>query len=245
MAAEIEAYFARLAEIRSTGAATAETSYYGALENLLNAIGKELKPRVICNGQIRNQGAGHPDFGLYTQGQCKAGAPKQGQGLTPERGVVEVKGLADDTWVTAETGQVSDYWQRYGLVLVSNYREFLLIGTDPAGEPVRLEHFSLADSEAAFWNACATPRRTARQQGAAFLEYLKRAMVQLAPLSRPSDLAWLMASYARDALARVELQAELPAPASLRTGLEEALGMRFTGDTGEHFFRATLVQSLV
>jgi hypothetical protein len=31
--------------------------------------------------------------------------------------------------------------------------------------------------------------------------YLKRALAQLAPLSRPADLAWLLASYARDALA--------------------------------------------
>ena len=67
MAQEVETYLKRMAEIHATGSATKETSYYGALENLLNSIGKSLKPRVICNGQIRNQGAGHPDFGLYTQ----------------------------------------------------------------------------------------------------------------------------------------------------------------------------------
>jgi len=58
VAEEVEIYLKRMAEIHATGSATSETSYYGALENLLNSIGKILKPKVICNGQIRNQGAG-------------------------------------------------------------------------------------------------------------------------------------------------------------------------------------------
>lgn len=244
MAREVETYLKRMAEIHATGGATSETSYYGALETLLNAVGKSLKPKVICNGQIRNQGAGHPDFGLYTQTQCRAGAPKEGQGHIPERGVIEVKSLTDENWKTAKTAQISKYWQRYRLVLVTNYRDFLLIGVDTAGQPVRLEGFSLADSDAAFWKACARPRRTAREKGAAFVEYLKRALVQTAPLNRPADLAWLLASYARDALNRVERHAELPALSAVRSGLEEALGMRFEGSKGEHFFRSTLVQTL-
>jgi hypothetical protein len=85
-------YLSRMADIRGTGAATKETSYYSALENLLNQIGKTLKPQVICNGQLRNQGADNPDFGLYTRGQVQRGEPVKGQ--PPERGVIEVKGLA-------------------------------------------------------------------------------------------------------------------------------------------------------
>jgi hypothetical protein len=73
----VEAYLRRMAEIRSTGGATSETSFYGALEALLNTVGTGLKPRVIANGQLRNQGAGHPDFGLYTQTQCRSGRPSR------------------------------------------------------------------------------------------------------------------------------------------------------------------------
>lgn len=242
----VEAYLQRMAEIRSTGGATSETSFYGALETLLNAIGRSLKPRVIANGQLRSQGAGHPDFGLYTQTQCRSGAPMPGQGEVPERGVVEVKGLAEPVLATANTAQVSRYWQRYRLVLVTNYREFLLIGVDPAGggRPMRLEGFSLAPSDAAFWQACARPRATANGKAASFVEYLRRALAHLAPLTRPADLAWLLASYARDALARVEAVASLPALATIRTGLEQALGLRFEAQKGEHFFRSTLVQTL-
>lgn len=239
----VEAYLGRMAEIRAAGGATGETSYYGAFENLLNAVGKGLRPRVVANGQLRNQGAGHPDFGLYTAEQCRGGAPLPGQGAGPERGVVEVKPLADETWATADTAQVSRYWQRYRLVLVTNYRAFLLVGVDGAGRPVRLEAFSLAASDAAFWRACASPRRTAQEQGGPFVEYLRRMLAHLAPLARPADLAWLLASYARDALARVE-RADVPALATVRGGLEQALGLRFEGERGEHFFRSTLVQTL-
>ena len=57
-------------------------------------------------------------------------------------------------------------------------------------------------------------------------------------------MAWFLASYARDALVRVEKKKELPALQTLRSALEEALGMKFTDEKGEHFFRSTLVQTL-
>ena len=192
-----------------------------------------------------NEGAGHPDFGLYTQHQCRSGAPMPGQGEIPERGVVEVKGLTEEVLATSDTKQVSKYWKRYRLVLVTNYREFLLIGVDPAGgEPMRLEGFSLAATDAAFWQACSKPGMLVKAKAATFLEYLLRSLTHLAPLTRPADLAWLLASYARDALARVEAVAKLPALATLRTGLEQALGLKFDAQKGEHFFRSTLVQTL-
>ena len=57
-------------------------------------------------------------------------------------------------------------------------------------------------------------------------------------------MAWFLASYARDALFRVEQQEQLPALQTVRTALEEALGMKFTAEKGEHFFRSTLVQTI-
>ena len=69
-------------------------------------------------------------------------------------------------------------------------------------------------------------------------------MLHAAPLTAPADLAWFLASYARDAHARVDAQADLPALAALRTAMEKALGMEFQGPEGEHFFRSTLVQTL-
>ena len=76
----VEAYFADLGRIRATGGATGELSYHPALGILLNAVGSALKPRVFCVGELANQGAGHPDFGLYAARQVQKGRPCEGQG---------------------------------------------------------------------------------------------------------------------------------------------------------------------
>ena len=57
-------------------------------------------------------------------------------------------------------------------------------------------------------------------------------------------MAWLLASYARDALARVEAAGEEPSLKAVRVALEDALGVRFEGEKGANFFRSTLVQTL-
>ena len=62
----VETYLAALREIRATGGATNERSLYPPLADLLNAVGAALKPKVFCVSDIADQGAGHPDFGLYT-----------------------------------------------------------------------------------------------------------------------------------------------------------------------------------
>ena len=105
--------------------------------------------------------------------------------------------------------------------------------------------FALADSEQDFWqHKAAHPRATAQQKGEQFIEFIKRACLHAAPLVNPKDVAWFLASYARDALFRVEQQKQLPALQTVRSALEEALGMKFTEEKGEHFFRSTLVQTL-
>jgi len=109
---------------------------------------------------------------------------------------------------------------------------------------VRLEAFTLSASDSAFWAACAAPQRAAKQLGDPFVDYLRRTLAYLAPLTRPSDLAWLLASYAREALRRIESHVNLPALATVRGGLEQALGLRFDDAKGEHFFRSTLVQTI-
>jgi len=55
----------------------------------------------------------------------------------------------------------------------------------------------------------------------------------------------LLASYARDGLARIEAVGDnAPQLTALRTALEEALGVQFKGDKGTRFFYSTLVQTL-
>ena len=242
LAAAVEVYFADLRRVRASGGATGERSSYGPLANLLNAVGAALKPKVFCVQELADQGAGHPDFGLYAAKQVQRGQPREGQ--TPERGVVEVKAVDDDAWLTAASDQVSRYWGRYRLVLATNTRDFVLVGEDAAGRPLKLESLRLAESAEDFARRLETPRAFARAVGAGLGEYLARALSHRAALAEPKDLAWLLASYARDGLARVEAAGEAPALAALRGALEEALGVRFEGARGARFFRSTLVQTL-
>ena len=238
----VETYLADLQRIRASGGATGERSSYGPLANLLNAIGATLKPKVFCVGELADQGAGHPDFGLYAAKQVQKGQPKQGQ--VPEGGVVEVKAADDDAWLTAAGDQVSRYWGRYRLVLVTNTRDFVLVGEDAAGRPAKLETFRLAASAAEFTQRLESPRAFADEVSAGLGEYLCRALAHRARLVEPKDLAWLLASHARDALARVEAAGDAPSLAAVRAALEEALGVRFEGERGARFFRSTLVQTL-
>ena len=242
LTAAVEDYFSDLRRVRASGGATGERSYYPALTNLLNAVGGALRPKVFCVSEMAQQGAGHPDIGLYAAKQVQKGQPKQGQ--TPEGGVVEVKPANDDAWLTAESAQVSRYWDRYRLVLATNTRDFVLLGEDSEGKPAKLEIFRLAQSAADFETKLQHPRAFARNIGAALGEYLSRALSHRAALAEPRDLAWLLASYARDGLARVEAAGGAPSLGAVRSALEEALGVRFEGDRGAAFFRSTLVQTL-
>ena len=238
----VETYFADLRRVRASGGATGELSSYGPLAGLLNAVGAALKPKVFCVGQLADQGAGHPDFGLYAAKQVQKGSPREGQ--SPERGVIEAKAADDDAWLTAAGDQVSRYWGRYRLVLVTNTRDFVLVGEDAMGRPAKLESFRLATSAEDFARRLEKPRAFARAAGAGLVEYLARALSHRAALAEPRDLAWLLASYARDGLARVEAAGEAPALAAVRSALEEALGVRFEGERGARFFHSTLVQTL-
>ena len=74
--AAVDDYFAELRRIRATGGGTGELSYYPPLNNLLNAVGGSLRPKVHCVSQLAQQGAGHPDFGLYGARQVSKGQPK-------------------------------------------------------------------------------------------------------------------------------------------------------------------------
>ncbi len=158
--------------------------------------------------------------------------------------MVEVKPANDDAWLTAESDQVSRYWDRYRLVLVTNTRDFVLLGEDAQGRPAKLETFRLANDSGDFESKLQHPRAFARNIGAALGEYLSRALSHRASLAEPRDLAWLLASYARDGLARVEAAGEASSLGAVRSALEEALGVKFEGDRGAAFFRSTLVQTL-
>ena len=238
----VEKYLRELRDLRDSGEAVDETSYYPALSNLLNAVGATLKPSVKAILPIRNRGAGIPDGGFFTADQFRRGRGDIGETQIPSRGALEAKPTATNIDSLAQSEQVRRYLSRYGLVLLTNYREFLAVTADASGVKA-LERLSLAADEWSFWRAARDPATFAKQQGERVTEYLRRVMTRQAPLVTPHDLSALLASYAREARLRVE-EADLPALSNMRSSLEEALGLHFEGDKGEHFFRSTLVQTL-
>ena len=215
-------------------AGTPELSHYTALDNLFNAVGAQLKPPVRAIVHHREAGGKQPDLGLFSQNAADS----------PDRGVVEVKAIAADLDELIASQQVADYWREHQLVLAANLRQFALIGQDRAGKQAELERYSLADSPDEFAQLLAHPQAAANRHAVSFAEYLARVMEHRTQIAEPRDLARLLASYARDALARVaDAQAETSLK-PIRDALQQALGMQFTGDDGNNFFRSTLVQTL-
>jgi hypothetical protein len=218
---------------------TRETSYYPAVANLLNQVGGGLRPKVYCLHHPSG-GDGIPDFGLFEQTLFRRGeSPEWRAGIAPDRGVVEVKGADHRIHTLLESHQLRErYLPAYGLVLATNLWQYRLV--DEAGR--ERERFDLANDEAGFWRLVRGPRSATLESR--FTDFLQRCLLARAPLARPAHVAFLLASYAREALTRLEERASLPALAALRRGMEQALGIGFGTRNGEHLFRSTFVQTL-
>jgi len=200
----IERYLTDIAEVHGTRAHVPETSFYPAMENLLTGLGKSLSPRVRCVINLANRGAGLPDGGLFTADQFSRHARDDDRdnpflAQSPSRGVIEAKSPSEDIGRIAESAQVERYWMRYGMVLVTNFRAFALVGRDAGGRPRMLESFALADSADDFWRMVLHGRKTASDYGERMREFLRRVLLHNAPLAEPRDVATILASYAHDA----------------------------------------------
>jgi hypothetical protein len=230
-----------VAQVYAIGAGTGETSHYPAIFSALNAAGESLSPKVLCLQHPTGTKAGIPDFGLFEQTSFRKGAAPSWQGgILPERGVVEAKGLGHDMGKLLASDQVLvKYLPTYGVVLCTNLRQWRLL--DGNGTP--RESFDLAPDDAAFRKLLHGSRPNSLRER--FQDFLQRCLLARAPLARPKDLAFFLASYARDALALMADQAALSTLRPLRDAMESALGLTFDASKdGEHLFRSTLVQTL-
>lgn len=239
----VEAYLANLHLVSGHG--TPETSGYPALSNLLNAVGDSLKPKITAVIHPAKGDAGIPDGALFSSKELK----KHGQdspsllNLKPERGVIEVKPLAMDLSAFESTPQVRNYLEHYGQILLTNYRSFSLWSWNN-GKPLRGEHYHFAPSEQEFWTKAhalrADPKHPEYER---FWQFLRRALLSTAKINTPQDLAAFLASYAREARARIEI-APMGTLEPVKKALSEALGIHFEGEKGTHFFQSTLIQTL-
>lgn len=243
----LETYIHELSNAHALRAGVNELSYYNMLSNLFNEVGQELNPKVITLFSLRNMGAGLPDGGFFTADQIPSGFVPSFRGELPApvpyRGAIEVKGTSEDLVFTIKSEQIRRYLERYSQVLVTNLREFALLGKNAESKPIIWDQYALAPTEEAFWKTAAHPRKMAQEQGERFSEFLKRVMLHPAPLSLPKDLAWILASYAKEAKGQLA-GSNMASLTSLRRALEHGLGLQFEGEKGEHFFLSSLVQTL-
>ncbi|MFM2041819.1 MAG: hypothetical protein RLY86_395 [Pseudomonadota bacterium] len=244
-------YLSDIHDTRRSPAASDELSYYPALHQLLNRLGREMTPAVFCIHQPRGGAGDKPDYALYTTAQMsrdELGNPLPG--VRPERGVIEAKPPTADLELIARSAQVQRYWDAYQLVLVTNFRAFLVIGRDQFGRQAYLERFDLTPDADSFWRLAARPQTAPAGLEMRFVEFMKRVLLHNAALTQARDVAWFLASYARESLARLEAHAADETVSYrdrldlVRTTLEEALGIKFVNERSRHFFRSTLVQTL-
>lgn len=241
----LQNYIRALQDARTVG--VKETSGYGALQTLLDAVGQKLKPPVRCILHPSGTGAGIPDGGLFTREQLqplkKDFDPQKALQMTPARGAIEVKGTADDLQQLIKSDQVKKYLAKYRKVLCTNYREFALL--EQQGDHVReVDSFSFAKKESEFWTKAAKPAELDKEEGERFTAFLERALLFGAPLATPEAVAAYMASCAREAKLRIAAAYEAPALDQIRHSLEQALNVSFKDHRAEVFFESSLVQTL-
>src|ERR1700730_10644633 len=90
-------YLKRIHDIKESGIASTERSYYPALDTLFNTIGTALSPKVLAIHDISDQGSGHPDYALQVEGTHDL------------RAVVELKPANVDVTVIMQSEQVRRY----------------------------------------------------------------------------------------------------------------------------------------
>ena len=235
-------YFSEMARIRESCKGTSEESFYPPLTFLLNEIGRTMTSSFDCVSQPKSDGEGHPDFVLLGRNRAS--------GDMPEHGAVEAKALQEDVsdpFKGAYSNQMRKYLDTYNLLTVTNYREFRLFRRGASGDPELLEVLTIAESEERFWEIAVHPHSAALNHGARIWEFLRRSMAYSASISRPKDVAWFLASYAREALAIIENakdESSKNALESLRASLENGIDRKFDGEDGNHLFCSSLVQTL-
>jgi len=240
----VQEYLSDCYRIHSTQGAQDERSFYSPLSNLLNAVGKTLDPQVTCIMELKNYGAGLPDGGLFTPEQVGRSLDRpRMMRQVPSRGVIECKPPSEDIVSIAGGKQVTKYWRKYRKVLVTNFRDFLLVTEDERGNQLVHEGFSLASDELQFWQLLQHPKKAAASKAKDLVRFLRLAFEQGASITSPDVLAADLALYAQEALDRIA-QSPLKYFESIRAVLRDSLGLAFSDQQGERFFRSSLVQTL-
>jgi hypothetical protein len=206
---------------------------------LLEGLGLGFEVRVATSERREHGGTDLPDLAIYDQGDFPVV-------------LAEVKppsaGLRDLVMSTDRNDQVGRYLARTGVLLATNVRAVALIAPRAGyarkpGEPVPpADREILATAE--LWGSedAISERKALSEDGLRDLRaILERAVTEFAPIADPSSLARVLALLARRA--KADLPTRFDAVAPLLEDYKAALGLSFTSEEGEEFFRSSLVQT--
>lgn len=228
----------------SQAATTTEASYYPAIRSLLVDILRSLRlpddVRVNTSERRSRGGRDVPDVALYDTGSD----------FIVVSGEVKRPGenLADIAVSTERNDQMGRYLAQTKVVLISNVRSFGLVLIDSDEDfdgPVPPGRRRL-DLPVDLWVSEASLRRgdsPNRDALSRLTELVETAVISFAPIAEPDTLARVLALQARRA------KEALPARFSnavqgLANDFADALGITFSGEEGEEFFRSSLIQTV-
>ena len=218
-----------------------ETPHYGAFTSLMNSVFESLDVDILCNlHPSSSDGRRTPDCGFFSKSRCKDGVAP---GTNPEFGVVELKRPGTDVRKTAESRQVQDYLDTHGMVLVSNYHDFLLVELAGSGDMQERDFVSLAASKEEFWNLAKQPRKVNEKDATRLADILYQVSVATSKLSDPKEVARILALYARSTLEKLNAD-ESESFHDLQEVLEHGIGTKFEMKNAKEVFRSTLVQTI-
>lgn len=222
---------------------SSEHSYYPAIRELL---ARALRDRSlpfdarVGTTEIRDGGGMDlPDVALYDGGGdfiVVAGEVK-----LPAVDLVELSRSQD------RNDQIGRYLASTRAVIISNVRGFALVTTDPSWYgtgpvPPDARRIEIAVE---FWPSVASlTRRDAISENAfeQFCDLVEAAATRYAPIAEPSSLARVLARQAR--AAKASLPREFShAVTPLLDDFRAALGIAYSDEDGEEFFRSSLIQT--
>lgn len=222
---------------------TTESTFYPAIRQLLaSALRSRGLPFDVRTGTSEARDGGGtdlPDIALYDgSGDFIVVA---GEVKLPDAD------LQDLARTTARNDQVGRYLSSTRAILVSNVRGFALVTVQPDWNrrgpvPPEARRVELAVE---FWPSASALRRgdpVAENAFEQFCDIVEAAATRYAPIAEPASLARVLARQAR--AAKASLPREFShAVTPLLEDFSAALGISFTDEEGEEFFRSSLIQT--
>lgn len=163
-------YFEKMNQIKQTGYATDETSYYCALEQLIEHTILISSFDVACVCQPKHKES-QPDYVLCPR---KCGNFSASDNNSSLFGVIEVTNPSEE--VASPDDQTRGYLKKYDFVILTNYRDFSLFCRE---RKECLKRFSISPNDRDFWQDLMNSDSLASRLGADLIEFLKFSMKKM------------------------------------------------------------------